>query len=168
VPRQCLFCDNAANTLEHVWPLWILQSLNAIQPIRHTIGKNPPFYVNNPAIKVRAVCGTCNERWMSDLETSNRPIIGALMHDISTPIDTSQQADFAAWMMKTAMVIDFMNRQRPQFYTSTERAALRADLLFLVARRFGSAGIRVTIRFMRGAQTFGSIRAKSPKSPTVT
>jgi len=122
-----LFCPNPANTLEHVWPDWILKSLKAAQPIRHTIGKKPPFYVNNPEVKVRAVCKKCNEGWMSDLETLNRPLIGALMHDLSAPIDATQQANLAKWTIKAAMLIDVMNRQRPQFYGANERILLRTD-----------------------------------------
>lgn len=126
--RQCIFCANPANTLDHLWPDWILKSLKAAQPIRHTIGKKPPFYVNNPEVKIRAVCKQCNEGWMSQLEVLNKPLIGTLIHDISAPIDSGQQSNLAAWTIKTAMIVDAMNRQRPQFYSIDERISLRTQL----------------------------------------
>jgi hypothetical protein len=165
MPRQCLFCPDPANTKEHLWPEWILESLQAAQPIRHTIGKKPPFYVDNPEVKVRAACKKCNEGWMSDLEVLNRPLIGALMHDISAPIDTTQQANLAVWTIKTAMVLDGMNRQRPQFYSVNEHTFLRTDPFRLVLP-FGSGDILVVL-FMREERTFGSIKAKSLKWPAV-
>lgn len=128
MPRQCLFCPNPANSLEHVWPGWILESLRANQSVRHSIGKNPPFEVDNPAVKVRAVCRQCNNGWMSDLESTNKPLIGSLIHDVSLPLDSTQQSNLAAWMIKVAMLIDFMNRERPQFYRTEERTSLRAHL----------------------------------------
>jgi hypothetical protein len=126
--RLCAFCPNPANTLEHLWPDWILKSLSASQPIRHSIGRRPAFYVNNPAVKVRAVCEQCNGGWMSDLEALNRPVIGALIHDISFPLDEAQQASLAAWTLKTGMVLDAINRRdRVPFYSAIERSLLRTQ-----------------------------------------
>jgi len=126
--RLCAFCPNTANTLEHLWPDWILKSLSASQPIRHSIGSRPAFYVNNPAVKVRVVCEQCNGGWMSDLETLNRPVIGALIHDISFPLDKAQQANLTAWTLKTGLVLDAINRgERAPFYGATERSLLRTQ-----------------------------------------
>jgi hypothetical protein len=125
--RVCAFCPNPANTLEHLWPDWILKSLRASQPIRHTIGKRPPFDVKSPEVKTRAVCEQCNGGWMSNLEVVNRPLVGALIHDISAPIEPIQQANLAAWTMKTAMVLDAINSARLPFYQATERSLLRTN-----------------------------------------
>jgi hypothetical protein len=64
---------------------------------------------------------------MSDLEVLNRPVIGALIHDLSFALDDSQQTNLAVWTMKTAMLLDAINRERPPFYDATERIQLRTQ-----------------------------------------
>jgi hypothetical protein len=125
MPRQCLFCDQNADSKEHLWPLWILERRKS-QPIRHSIGGSPVKIIPTPELTVRTVCRLCNNEWMNDLETKNKPLIGCLMDDFSAPLDASQQSLLAAWAMKTAMVSDSVNtRSRSLFYERSECEKLR-------------------------------------------
>jgi hypothetical protein len=65
---------------------------------------------------------------MSDLEALNRPVIGALIHDIAFSLDAAQQANLTAWTLKTGLVLDAINRgERAPFYGTTERSLLRTQ-----------------------------------------
>jgi hypothetical protein len=79
-----------------------------------------------PAFKAQCVCGDRNNGWMSNLEAANQPLIGSLMQDIAMPLDLTQQETIARWAVKTAMVMEWVTRQRREFfYTRTECAELR-------------------------------------------
>ncbi len=63
---------------------------------------------------------------MSRLEDASKPVIGALMDDISLWLDTMQQSQVAIWCMKTAMVVEQVNaRKRTPCYDQMEREELR-------------------------------------------
>ena len=128
MPRQCLFCEKTANSREHLWPDWILQR-QAWGPVQMTIGKSPRKVIAGPNQKVRSVCNQCNNGWMSELEGRNRPLIGCLMQDFSMPLDASQQESLALWTVKTAMVLDSINkRDRSSFYERADCENLRQHL----------------------------------------
>src|SRR5215467_1236132 len=116
MPRQCLFCDKTANSREHLWSDWILRG-HDWGPIQMTLGNSHRKVIAGPDQKVKAVCKQCNNGWMSALESRNRPLIGCLMQDFSTPLDASQRESLALWTIKTAMVLDSINkRDRSAFY----------------------------------------------------
>ena len=61
--RQCLFCDQPANTKEHVWPDWILERLKGERKIIVAGERDGrPLRVTGikPELKARFVCATCN------------------------------------------------------------------------------------------------------------
>lgn len=122
--RNCIFCDRRADSREHVWPLWIIERVGR-RPITHKIGEEKKLFLAGPELKVRTVCSACNNGWMSALETKNKPVIGSLLQDLSTPLDQDQQRDLALWAMKTAMVVDSMATHRDYCYQSKQRKALR-------------------------------------------
>jgi hypothetical protein len=124
--RQCLFCDNPANTREHVWPKWILTRLNVRNEIRHKMGNEPERLLSNPEQKVKAVCKDCNGGWMSELEQKNIPLIGNLMQDIGFSLNGLQQYHIATWAVKMSMIGDFLVRNhRPMFFNQAEREQVR-------------------------------------------
>src|SRR5713226_8688439 len=119
--RRCLFCDNPANSREHVWPDWILERLKSDrrQAMAGHIGDQSLYWTGvKPELKNKCVCSGCNHGWMSTLETANIPVLGPLMHDLVRPIDTAEQASAARWAVKTAMVMESSTRRHRQiFYT---------------------------------------------------
>jgi hypothetical protein len=125
VGRKCLFCSNTADSKEHLWADWILQSLKHRVPIRQKIGKFPGKEFRGP-LTVKCVCESCNSGWMSRLESKAKPIIGPLMHDLSYALDSSQQETVSVWAIKTAMVLEATNRRtRLTCYTQHECEQLR-------------------------------------------
>ena len=103
--KQCLFCENEANSKEHLWSNWILQRLGT-QPMRVKMGKAPAKNVAHSVVQVRCVCVQCNSKWMSALESENIPIIGRLTENTVTPLDAAQQTSLALWTVMKAMVLD--------------------------------------------------------------
>jgi hypothetical protein len=125
--RQCLFCDNAADSLEHLWPLWILERVKPRGPLQHSISSAPVKLLAKPEIKMKCVCTFCNNGWMHDLEQESIPVLGAMLHDISTPLDSPQQTTLARWSIKTAMVVEAVKKGEDRFFTQTERGEIRAN-----------------------------------------
>jgi|SRR5665213_4425 len=127
MPAKCLFCDNTANSQEHIWPRWVHERKN-FGPIRHQIGSRPERILPDPEQTVGTVCQPCNNGWMSRLESDNIPLIGLMFADVSVPLDKEQQATVAAWAVKTAIVNDStQGRHVPRFYTREECASLRLN-----------------------------------------
>jgi hypothetical protein len=63
---------------------------------------------------------------MSRLESKAKPIIGPLMHDLSYALDSSQQETVSVWAIKTAIVLEAINRRtRLTCYTQHECEQLR-------------------------------------------
>jgi hypothetical protein len=127
--RKCLFCDRNADSREHVWPSWILKNLMSghQMSVRGFIADRTVGWVGpRPELKAKFVCSDCNGGWMSDLEEQNRPILGAMMRDIATPIDPLQQLNITSWVVKTSMVFEALasKKHRP-FYTAQDREHLR-------------------------------------------
>lgn len=123
--RQCLFCPSPVNSKEHVFSNWIVKDLKHAEAIKATIGKKLSFYLAKPEIKVGVVCKSCNNTWMSNLETDNKPVIQAMVNDNPCSLTTEEQAVLSRWTVMKAMVVDAINSQRPLFYGSSEREQLR-------------------------------------------
>jgi len=123
--RKCLFCDNKANSREHVWPDWVLRKLDSKGPIYHRIGDLPRSEIS-AQLKARCVCEQCNRGWMSGLETKCSRIMGPLMSDIAAPLDVPDQYLISMWATKMAMVTEFTSRShRELFYSKIDCERLR-------------------------------------------
>jgi hypothetical protein len=81
----------------------------------------------SPAIRVKRVCGDCNNGWMSRLENRAKTIIEALIDDRLDTLDRQSVANIAAWTVKTAMVLESAIPPPEWFFTSRERERLRID-----------------------------------------
>ncbi len=124
--QACIFCDNNSGSREHLWPKWIHERKD-FGPLRIQRGNAPSIIVPDPEQKVKTVCGTCNNGWMSDLESENIPLIGCMFQALSTPLTEARQHSVAAWAVKTAMVGESTKgRNAPNlFYEKNERVNLR-------------------------------------------
>lgn len=62
---------------------------------------------------------------MSDLETSNKPAVRAMMNDEPCYLTEKDQRCIALWTVMKAMVVDAVNRERKSFYSTLERTQLK-------------------------------------------
>ena len=58
------------------------------------------------ALRIKTVCDTCNNGWMSRLEQETIPVLRPLVNDISIPLSSDEQILLAGWATKTGMVLD--------------------------------------------------------------
>jgi hypothetical protein len=126
MPRQCIFCENKADSLEHLWPRWILNLVPKPDAIRIKIGNSPAKIVKKTDHEIKAVCYRCNEGWMSDLENDLKPTLGQMIQDSPIVLNPKDQTDIAVWAVKVAMVLEASTSTiRGLFYTERERQQLR-------------------------------------------
>ena len=128
--KKCLFCQNPADSLEHVVPQWIYRCISpqteGVFPV--VVGR----YVDGEgyrdkreqislAFKARIVCDRCNTGWMRELESEVARILKPLL---VTPFPVLSHCHFdqlrtdahviALWLTKTALTTSFAlpGRQR--------------------------------------------------------
>ena len=127
--RQCVFCENKANSREHIIPGWILNQLgDGKGPFHLTLGKKPTVPLATPERKAKVVCSTCNQGWMHKLEDTVKPIISPPLHDISLRLDIAQQHTAAKWAVKTAIIHNAAVRDSPNCLSRTACEQLRAHI----------------------------------------
>ncbi len=125
--RKCLFCSNGANSKEHVWPQWILQVLPARRPVRQRLGTGKEVSYSGE-FKLKGVCTTCNNGWMSELETEVKPILSPIVQDLSIQLEIEDQKKLALWAFKTAIVLEgTKERSMKRYFESGLGPALRTS-----------------------------------------
>jgi len=103
-----------------MWPLWILKRVNPRETIRRTVGQKRSYHTVSKKVRIKSVCTTCNNEWMSRLETQCIPIVGSLLEDIAFGLDSSTQLLVALWATKIAMVLDSVKENPKKFYLKSD------------------------------------------------
>jgi len=72
--KNCLFCNNIANSKEHIVPVWLSNALERTEEEiimnYHSLGANEIREQGKlKGFKTKSVCEHCNNGWMSQLET---------------------------------------------------------------------------------------------------
>jgi hypothetical protein len=84
VAQGCVFCGASKLNKEHVYPRWLRKAtgnysgaLTIVATERGTMTRRSeaPFDVT-----VKAVCPSCNNGWMRDLEEKARPLLTPMIH----------------------------------------------------------------------------------------
>jgi hypothetical protein len=118
--RTCIFCRATGATVkitrEHTFSDWIngVLTRDVVGPnisCERSILHGPQAGVVNTwtateiaGHKLRAVCETCNNGWMSQLEAEVRPLIEPMIKGYNASLTTEQQISVATWAtMKTAV-----------------------------------------------------------------
>lgn len=119
VMKPCIFCDKPADSKEDLFPRWILSRVDTGQPLSRQLGNAPPVVTNDQEVRLPCVCQKCNNTWMSGMETTVKKFMGAMIEDLSIPLDRQNQQNLAQWAVKCAMVIDTVD-VHPRFFTQAE------------------------------------------------
>jgi hypothetical protein len=89
------------------------------------LGANDPVTFPGKYVKSRCVCKTCNEGWMSGLESGTAPILKPLISDSPCTLDYIQQLALSVWTTKTTMVYECAKEKRKAaFYSPANRQHL--------------------------------------------
>jgi hypothetical protein len=117
--RACIFCgdDSTALTAEHVFPDWITSfySSRVGGPLKGTIefghlaAEGTSFRGTPFQQKIRAVCATCNNTWMSRLENSVQPYLRKMIVGETTRLRSNAQRALAFWCAKTSLILQYAN-----------------------------------------------------------
>ena len=137
VKTSCGFCETTTRkiTNEHIVGEWIGPLIGAGMPgfrMRNTFKlddtNHPPWTTLNLDQKVRMACDSCNTGWMSDLETTVKPIITPVIRGHNgVHLNLRAQLRIATWALKTAMVAEFLQKSPTRYITQTERRSLMVD-----------------------------------------
>jgi hypothetical protein len=117
--RTCIFCGGEPLNREHLLPGWLRDVLPSGDPAVHfrQVGgdegdrrewERRPFRE-----KTRFVCQRCNGGWMSDLETSARPVLERPIRHARCMLTQSQQTIAATWAFKTCLVFQATQAESP-------------------------------------------------------
>jgi hypothetical protein len=138
--RRCAFCGGANKIeAEHVWPHWAAELFaddGTFTYYRQFVGagyepEDPSSWVQKPfEWKARAVCKSCNNGWMSDLETAAKDtLFGSALSGRGRELPRGGQRTLAAWVLKTAMMVE-----RNQCCFTPRDTARRVPALLEVSR----------------------------------
>lgn len=120
---KCLFCDNPADSLEHVIPQWLHRRIapetDGAFPVQIGRYVEPKGYLDERKhvslrFAARVVCVACNTGWMSKMEAEVDQVLRALTEK-SFPVLAhmhfeqlkDHSAILARWMLKTALTTSY-------------------------------------------------------------
>ncbi len=156
--RWCIFCGNGNLSKEHFWPQWARSLLPAtisgeyVERIVITEGSRRPVM---PPVdrtrqghvatkKIQAVCGPCNNTWMSRLEQAARPVLTPLILGQPRTITTDDARVMAEWIVLKMMVGEHNQAgEAVSTYALREQFRLRRTIppnLFIWIGRCGVGG----------------------------
>ncbi len=119
-PGVCIFCGGRPLTKEHVLSDWIgplirspMENYDAIERnvgaegVVSTSGKRS----GHPASRrVRCVCQTCNNGWMSGIVNAAKDVLIPLINGKYFRMAGSDRSKLAAWITTSVIVSEFENR----------------------------------------------------------
>jgi hypothetical protein len=129
LPEACIFCGQKKKKLTHedYWLIWLQNFMPVTHP--NTIHKLlrvtfPGGSVSNQAVvqempgrfsrpgnvlakRLKIVCQSCNNGWMSRLQTRAKPLLKPLLLGQWAELDEGDQAEIAAWACMFTMVYEF-------------------------------------------------------------
>lgn len=139
--RKCVFCEtNNANSREHFYSEW-MHDLLPIGPqgtytgeiidehpktrevTRHDKRVKPGELYTK---KMKVVCGTCNNEWMSGIEEAVKPLLVPFIKGDAITLDADQLKLVAQWATLKTMVCEHDNRGT-EVTPQTDRTAFMAD-----------------------------------------
>ena len=85
----------------------------------------PPWSLKQPELRVKRVCRTCNNGWMSRLENDVKPQLQPLFAGQTHTISYPAQATLSLWAVKTAMALEGVDTPDTFCYAQEERNQLR-------------------------------------------
>lgn len=122
-PRLCVFCGGAVKmTNEHVWGRWLKQYVK--QDMRkHSLGVSVVNRLGIPneessyiragdplGSKVKVVCETCNNTWLSGIQDTAKPYLLPLIKGEPTVLGHDGQHVVATWATMATMTAEFLLR----------------------------------------------------------
>jgi hypothetical protein len=116
--RACIFCGGKPLTKEHIWSEWTYRYVprdpsahhrrsvfRGVAGIRGLDNSKRHQGLTN-ALKVKAVCRSCNSGWMSGLDNRVQPVLAPFMLDNPSVLTVEKQHILSAWLTMKCMVYE--------------------------------------------------------------
>lgn len=162
---KCIFCGGSPTSVEDVLSDWIGRKLmlDKPQPSRpdrvvaaklrrgHSAFKDEPgnesewHTTTQPRFLAKCVCETCNNQWMSDIETKAKPSLVEMIEGHSVGLDQAQQEAVAKWLALKALV--------GQYLRSDQSPLLNAWVSSFYLEKRPPASWQIRIGCYEGSQT---------------
>lgn len=139
--RKCIFCEaNNANSREHFYSGW-MHDLLPLGPQGSYTGEIIDEHPKTREVsrhdkrlkpgelytkKMKVVCGTCNNEWMSGIEEAARPLLVPIIKGEAITLDADQLKLVAQWATLKAIVCEHDNRGT-EVTPQAERTAFMAE-----------------------------------------
>jgi hypothetical protein len=129
--RSCIFCGASGPlTNEHVIPLWLQQYVGGyetgavrgahLSAIGTLLSERK---ASGNSHKLGTVCETCNNGWMSDLESSFKILLPRLQANMSPKLfSKAERRTIALWIVKTGIIVHYSSNYRIILPASVPRA----------------------------------------------
>ena len=123
--RECIFCGATSDiTREHIWADWlkeyIAKDIDGYQAATITI--NQPGVASTVrekkisgdprSRKVKCVCGSCNNGWMSQLQERAKPLVLSLIEGCQIEFTKAKCELLSAWIAMSVMCSEYSDRSR--------------------------------------------------------
>lgn len=117
-PRQvrCIFCDlRGPQAIEDIIPDWVVREVGGTPPFSTDFfddvqGADPRSRslasLGLTQLKLRKVCATCNNGWMSRIENWTNPLLIRMIRGESIVLSPSQRRLIAAWCQLKCISVD--------------------------------------------------------------
>lgn len=110
MPRSCVFCGRKGVTAEHVWPRWLGDVLPGSGPLsfarkRLHEPETKRWKAPSLTVTVKKVCASCNNGWMSALETEAKPLLSPMIEGKQMGLSAGEQKVASTWAVKTAAML---------------------------------------------------------------
>ena len=135
-----MFCGGGNLSKEHIWPEWaspLLPSFPVNQHVEHTITSEDKGRVTSSRTrektgnawtkKIRVVCETCNNGWMSRLEVAAKPILTSLIAGAPCTVTAPDAQTLSKWIAMKIMVAEH-NHREDAVSTGQQRMEFRTNL----------------------------------------
>jgi hypothetical protein len=118
---KCIFCGGSGLSKQHIWPNWFRNIINrdskshTQQTVSYKYRKSGVYATPGSrqkqgdlwSRKIRNVCATCNNGWMSVIENGVKPLLTNLIAGRISVITEKEQSDFAAWVTLLAIMAEY-------------------------------------------------------------
>lgn len=130
IRNTCIFClgeSGSGKSREHIFPHWLKEIFPRSPSDKHVhgvmnwldlSGEQADFLEQKykqgqvTSRKVRVVCETCNNGWMSNLESRIKPLLKMLIQNKSVILTFKERHALATWAAKTVMCAEFVDRNK--------------------------------------------------------
>ncbi|RDI21705.1 hypothetical protein [Lentzea flaviverrucosa] len=134
---RCLMCGSDGElSREHAIPAWIGRELNTTsEPVGHRYEGFPGSGISREwtakciDIKVKKICKTCNNGWMSRLEKEAEPVLTPLIQGTSRAVTTVECKLITRWFLKTMLMLELAGDRTQRVALPTHEDWVRAGHL---------------------------------------